>query len=143
MSRKFTVTVICSLTLLALAGSAGAANGADRASTNWDEVKTWSHERKNEAVETGKQALAASRKELRELEAASRKAGREAQSAQRESIRALKTKMAAARRELAAARKAGVNTWASTRDRFTSAFKDLTATREKAGTAGTAGTAKH
>lgn len=108
-----------------------AAGAADRPLT-WDDVKTWSIEKKEEAIASGKKALAATDRKIEQLEAAARKSGKAADAAHQQNMKELKAHRAAAGARLDQLQKAGAEAWNGTRDAFATAYKDLSASHDKA-----------
>ena len=129
-----TVSALALGTLLALSGGsvlAASHQAGDRQST-WEDVKSWTHEKKNDAVAAGRKMIAATDRKLEELQAQARKAGTETSEAHRKNMAELQAKKAAAAAELAKLEKAGTTAWTGTRDAFAAAYKDLTESSDKA-----------
>lgn len=118
--------VLCSATLFA-ASSAVAQQGG-----TWEDIKTWSHDKKTDAVAAGKKMLAATDEKLKELEAHARKSGTETQAAHKKNVKELKAQRDAAAKKLAQLEKASATAWNGTRDAFAAAYKDLTDSHAKA-----------
>ena len=123
--------------LLALCGATALAAshaGADKGST-WEDIKTWSHEKKSDAVAAGKKMLAATDDKIKALDAEARKSGTDTQAAHKKNMQELKAQREAAAKKLAQLEKASATAWTGTRDAFAAAYKDLTDSHAKASTA--------
>jgi hypothetical protein len=129
-----TVRVLALGSLLAISGSGALSashQAGDRQST-WEDVKSWTHAKKNDAVAAGRTMIAATDRKLEELQAQARKAGTETSEAHKKNMAELQAKKAAAAAELAKLEKAGSTAWTGTRDAFAAAYKDLTESSDKA-----------
>lgn len=119
--------------------SATTAFAASHAATDkggtWDDIKTWSHEKKTDAVAAGKKMLAATDEKIKAIEAEARKSGTDTQAAHKKNMEELKAQRAAAATKLAQLEKASATAWTGTRDAFAAAYKDLTDSHAKASTA--------
>lgn len=120
---------LCSATAFAASHAA-----ADKGST-WEDIKTWSHEKKTDAVAAGKKMLAATDEKIKALEAEAKKSGHETQAAHKQNMKELKAQREAAAKKLAQMEKASATAWNGTRDAFAAAYKDLTDSHTKASTA--------
>jgi hypothetical protein len=123
------------LTALLALGSTSALAASHLASekqSTWEDVKTWTHEKKNDAVATGKKMIAATDKKIDEMQAQAKKAGTDTSDAHKKNMAELQAKKAAAAAELAKLEKAGATAWTGTRDAFAAAYKDLTESSDKA-----------
>ncbi len=109
-----------------------ASHTAAEKSTTWEDVKAWSHDKKNDAVAAGKKMIAATDKKMKELDAAAKKAGSDTGAAHRANMKELEAKKVAAAARLAEMQKAGAKAWDSARDGFATAYKDLTESQDKA-----------
>jgi hypothetical protein len=129
--RFLTATACAALALSAMPARAASHAAADKAVT-WEDVKTWTVEKKNDAISTGKKMLAATDKKLDEMQAQAKKSGTEASEAHKKNMQELQAKRAAAAAELDKLEKASATAWTGTRDAFAKAYKDLTDSHDKA-----------
>jgi hypothetical protein len=131
---KNTATTLAFATLLALGSTAAlaASHLASEKQSTWEDVKSWTHEKKNDAVATGKKMIAATDKKIDEMQAQAKKAGTDTSDAHKKNMAELQAKKAAAAAELAKMEKAGATAWTGTRDAFAAAYKDLTESSDKA-----------
>ena len=131
---RTTVTTLAWATLLALGSSAAlsASHLASERQSTWEDVKTWTHEKKNDAVAAGQKMIAATDRKMDDLQAQAKKAGTDTSEAHKKNMSDLQAKKAAAAAELAKLEKAGATAWTGTRDAFTAAYKDLTESSDKA-----------
>jgi hypothetical protein len=129
---KTTLTALCATLALAAAPVLAASHAAAEKPMTWEDVKSWTVEKKNDAVVAGKKMLAATDKKLDELQAQAKKSGTEASEAHKKNMQELKAKRAAAASELDKLGKAGATAWTGTRDAFANAYKDLTDSHDKA-----------
>jgi hypothetical protein len=128
------VSTLALATLLALGGNAtlAASHLASEKASTWEDVKSWTHDKKNDAVAAGKKMIAASDKKIEEAQAQAKKAGTDTSEAHKKNMAELQAKKAAAAAELAKLEKAGATAWTGTRDAFAAAYKDLTESSDKA-----------
>ena len=117
---------LCSASLFAASPAVAQQGGT------WDDIKTWSHEKKTDAVAAGKKMLAATDEKIKALEAEAKKSGTETQAAHKKNIKELKAQREAAAKKLAQMEKASATAWTGTRDAFAAAYKDLTDSHAKA-----------
>ena len=109
-----------------------ASHAAGEKNSTWEDVKTWTHEKKNDAVAAGKKMIAATDKKMEEVQAQAKKAGTETSDAHKQNMKDLQAKKAAAAAQLDKMEKAGATAWTGTRDAFAAAYKDLTESSDKA-----------
>jgi len=128
------VSAIALGTLLAVSSGAAlsASHLAGERQSTWADIKSWTHEKKNDAVAAGRKLIAATDRQLEALQAQARKAGTETSEAHKKNMAELQAKKAAAAAELAKLEKAGTTAWTGTRDAFAAAYKDLTESSDKA-----------
>jgi hypothetical protein len=129
-----TISAIALGVLLAVSSSVAlsASHLAGEKQSTWEDVKSWTHEKKNDAVAAGRKMIAATDRKLEEMQAQARKAGTETSEAHKKNMVELQAKKAAAAAELAKLEKAGATAWTGTRDAFAAAYKDLTESSDKA-----------
>jgi outer membrane murein-binding lipoprotein Lpp len=102
------------------------------ADTWWDKVKSYSVEKKNEAMTYGRQLVRDTDRQIRSLERRAAKASGEAKDQLDSDIRELKTKRAAASNKLDEMGKATGAAWDEAKDGFADAYKDLQDAYERA-----------
>jgi hypothetical protein len=94
----------------------------------WDQVKTFSVEKKQAAVEYGKSLVHETDEKIKDLEAQAAKSSGEAKAAQDRSIKELKEKRADAATKLDEMKEASGSAWDATKQGFADAYKDLSQT---------------
>jgi uncharacterized iron-regulated membrane protein len=109
-----------------------ASHVAGEKTSTWEDVKSWTHEKKNDAVAAGKKMIAATDKKIEEAQAQAKKAGTDTSEAHKQNMKDLQAKKAAAAAQLKKMEKAGATAWTGTRDAFAAAYKDLTESSDKA-----------
>jgi hypothetical protein len=129
---KTTLTSLCATLALAAAPVLAASHAAGEKALTWEDVKSWTVEKKNDAVVAGKKMLASTDKKIDELQAQAKKSGTEASDAHKKNMQELQAKRAAAAAELDKLEKAGATAWAGTRDAFARAYRDLTESQHQA-----------
>ena len=133
MTKKpLSVASLCAVLVLAAAPALAASHAAAEKTSTWEDVKSWTIEKKNDAIAAGKRMLAATDKKLEELQAQARKSGTEASEAHKKNMQELQAKRAAAAAELEKLERAGATAWAGTRDAFARAYRELTESQEQA-----------
>jgi cytochrome c556 len=130
--NKLLLTISLCAALGLSAPALAASHAAGEKMPTWEEVKTWTVEKKNDAVTAGKKMLAATDKKLDELSAQAKKSGTEASEAHKKNMQELKAKRAAAAAELDKLGAASATAWNGTRDAFANAYRDLTDSHDKA-----------
>lgn len=120
--------VAATLTTLLAFGSVQAAGEK----STWEEVKGWTHEKKDDAVAAGRKLLDATDKQIADMQAQAKKSGTETSEAHQRNMKELQAKKAAAAAQLDKLGKAGATAWNGTRDAFAAAYKDLTEAQDKA-----------
>lgn len=98
----------------------------------WDQVKTFTVEKKQAAVEYGKDLVRETDEKIKELEAQAAKSTGEAKAAQERSIEELKAKRAQAATKLDEMGEASGSAWDATKQGFAEAYKDLSQTFNRA-----------
>lgn len=101
------------------------ASAASQVGEAWDQVKTFTVEKKQAAVEYGKNLVRETDEKIKELEAQAAKSSGEAKAAQERSIKELKQKRAQTAAKLDDMGKASGNAWDATKQGFADAYKDL------------------
>ncbi len=91
----------------------------------WDQVKTFTVEKKQAAVEYGKTLVRETDDKIKDLEAQAAKSSGEAKAAQERSIKELKAKRAQAAAKLDEMGEASGTAWDATKQGFADAYKDL------------------
>ena len=100
--------------------------------STWDQVKAYSHDKKNEAVAQGKKLMAETDKQIGQLEADAKKASADTKDAYHKTVADLKVKQKEASMKLAEMEKASSNAWDATKTGFANAYKDLSDAASKA-----------
>ncbi len=100
-------------------------SAASQVGEAWDQVKTFTVEKKQAAVEYGKNLVRETDEKIEELEARAAKSSGEAKAAQERSIKELKEKRAQTAAKLDDMGKASGNAWDATKQGFADAYKDL------------------
>jgi len=98
----------------------------------WEKVKSFTVDKKNDAVKFGKRLVRDSDNQLKKLEADAKKASGDTKTAYNEQIKEIKAKRAAAGKKLDEMGKATGSAWDSAKDGFADAYKDLRDSFEKA-----------
>jgi hypothetical protein len=132
-----TALAACFGVLVALGAPAAlaASHAAGEKTSTWEDVKSWTHDKKNDAVAAGKKMIAATDKKIEEMQAQAKKSGTETSEAHKKNMQELQAKKAAAAAQLDKMEKAGATAWTGTRDAFAAAYKDLTESSDKAAAA--------
>lgn len=91
----------------------------------WDQVKTFTVEKKQAAVEYGKNLVRETDEKIQELEVQAAKSSGEAKAAQERSLEELKAKRAETANKLDDMSKASGSAWDATKQGFADAYKDL------------------
>jgi hypothetical protein len=132
MHRSFLAACLAALLAFGSASVVAASHAAGEKASTWEDVKTWTHEKKNDAVAAGKKMIAATDKKIEEMQAQARKSGSDTSEAHKKNMQDLQAKKAAAAAQLDKMEKAGATAWTGTRDAFAAAYKDLTESSDKA-----------
>jgi Flp pilus assembly protein TadB len=103
-----------------------------KASEAWNTVKSYSVERKNEAVAYGKKLVRQTDREIKELDRKAAKASDEAKAQFQNDAKELRAKRAEASRKLDKMGKASAAAWEDAKNDFADAYKDLHQTYDKA-----------
>lgn len=101
------------------------ASAASQVGEAWDQVKTFTVEKKQAAVEYGKNLVRETDEKIKELEAQAAKSSGEAKAAQERSIKELKAKRAETASKLDDMSKSSGSAWDATKQGFADAYKDL------------------
>lgn len=123
MIRTITAAILLAGVLGLLASHP--AYAASQVGEAWDQVKTFTVEKKQAAVEYGKNLVRETDEKIKELEAQAAKSSGEAKAAQERSIKELKAKRAQTEAKLDDMGKASGNAWDATKQGFADAYKDL------------------
>ena len=107
------------------AGQTPAKDVSKKTADAWDTVKSYSVEKKNEAVAFGKKLVRETDAKIKGLEAKASRAKGDTKAQYDREIKDLKTKRAQASKKLDEMGKASGSAWDATRDGFADAYKDL------------------
>ena len=132
MHKAFIAATLGAMMALGSATALAASHAAGEKSSTWEDVKSWTHDKKNDAVAAGKKMIAATDKKMEEAQAQAKKAGTDTSEAHKQNMKDLQAKKAAAAAQLEKMEKAGATAWTGTRDAFAAAYKDLTESSDKA-----------
>lgn len=102
------------------------------AADTWDNVKSYTIEKKNEAVSYGKRLVRNTDREIRSLERKASQSSDEVKANVQSDVRELKAKRAEASKKLDAMGKATGAAWDEAKDGFADAYKDLQESYERA-----------
>jgi hypothetical protein len=129
MARAIVFSLLaCALSLLTLQPTPAAAQAGE----TWDQVKSYSVEKKQAAVDYGKNLVRETDAKIEELEAQAAKSSGEAKAAKERTIEELKEKRAQAAAKLDEMGKASGTAWDATKQGFADAYKDLSQTYSRA-----------
>ena len=132
MNKAILAATLSAVLALGSVTALAASHAAGEKTSTWEDVKTWTHEKKNDAVAAGKKMIAATDKKMDEAQAQAKKAGTDTSEAHKQNMKDLQAKKAAAAAQLDKMEKAGATAWTGTRDAFAAAYKDLTESSDKA-----------
>lgn len=119
--------------LPALAAEQSAASGAsEQASQAWNDIRSYSVDKKNEAVAYGKKLLKQSDTEIAKLDADAGKASGAAKDEWKKQMANLKTARTQAAAKLERMEKAGGSAWNDAKDGFADAYRDLRGAYDRA-----------
>ena len=118
----------CAFTLFTLQPTPASAQVGE----TWDQVKAYTVEKKQAAVDYGKNLVRETDAKIKELEAQAAKSTGEAKAAQERNIEELKEKRAEAAAKLDEMGQASGSAWDATKRGFADAYKDLSQTYNKA-----------
>jgi hypothetical protein len=102
------------------------------AAGTWDDIKSYSVEKKNEAVAYGKKLVRETDRGIRDLEREAGKQSEEAKANVRRDVKELKAKRAQAAKKLDEMGKASSAAWVEAKNGFADAYKDLQDAYQKA-----------
>jgi len=102
------------------------------AADTWDEVKSYSVEKKDEAVAYGKKLVRQTDREIKELDRKAAKASGEAKAQFQSDMKELKAKRAEASKKLDQMGKATNAAWDEAKNGFADAYKDLRDSTDRA-----------
>jgi hypothetical protein len=108
------------------------ASGPAVAADDWDKVKSYSVEKKNEAVAYGKKLVRETDREMKALDRSASKASDEAKAQFHSDMQELKTKRKEASKKLDEMGKATDAAWDDAKNGFATAYKDLQDSYQKA-----------
>ena len=91
----------------------------------WDDVKSYTVDRKNDAVALGKKLVRDTDREIKELDRKAAKASDEAKAQIRSDMKVLRAKRAAAAKKLDEMGKASAEAWDNAKNGFADAYRDL------------------
>lgn len=100
--------------------------------STWEQVKSYTHEKKTEVVAEGKKMIAATDKKIDALKADAAKSSGEVKKAHEQNMKELQAKRHAAQLELDKMEKSASHTWSATKEGFHQAYKDLHQAYDKA-----------
>jgi uncharacterized protein YoaH (UPF0181 family) len=103
-------------------------SAASQVGDAWDQMKTFTVEKKQAAVEYGKTLVRETDEKIKELEAQAATSSGEAKAAQERSIKELKEKRTQTATKLDDMSKTSGNAWDATKQGFADAYKDLSQT---------------
>lgn len=126
-------TLIKTMSALTLALSTSLAMAAEPGA--WEKIKTFAHDKKEDAVAEGKKLLAATDKKIESMKTDVSKANADTRKAHEKNMEELRAKRKAAAAELERLEKSAANTWDATKTGFSNAYKDLHESVEKAAAA--------
>ena len=129
MARMITLGVIAAALAMSLSPVAVAASQLDDA---WNQVKSFTVENKDAAVDYGKKLVRDTDAKLKELQDKADKSSGDTKAAYERSIKDLKVKRDAAAAKLDEMGKASGHAWDSTKQGFADAYKDLGQSYDKA-----------
>lgn len=95
------------------------------AADDWDKIKSYSVEKKNEAVGFGKKLVRQTDREIKQLERKAARTSEEVKANVRSDVKELKAKRAEASRKLDEMGKATGAAWEEAKNGFADAYKDL------------------
>lgn len=102
------------------------------AADDWDRIKSYSVEKKNEAVGFGKKLVRQTDREIKQLERKAARTSEEVKANVRSDVKELKAKRAEASRKLDEMGKATAGAWDEAKNGFADAYRDLHDSYEKA-----------
>lgn len=102
------------------------------AADTWDQIKSYSTEKKNEAVAYGRKLVRQTDRGIKELDRKASKASGEAKAQFQSDVKELKAKRAEASKKLDQMGKATNAAWDEAKNGFADAYKDLQESYEKA-----------
>ena len=138
MTRRICPSVLATVLTLALAlpatviGQPTSTDVSKKTGEAWDAVKSYTMDKKNEAVAQGKQLVKETDDKIKQLEGKASKASGEAKVQYDKEIKDLKAKRAQAARKLDEMSKASAASWDSAKQGFADAYKDLHQSYDKA-----------
>ena len=137
MLRRLGCTIIAGV-LLALAAPPFAMaqpeprDMSKKADEAWDSLKSYTVDKKQQAMATGRKVIRAIDRDIKDLERSGAKAGGAAKAQMREDVKALKAERAEAEKKLIAMRKASAEAWDGTKNAFIDAARALNESVQKA-----------
>lgn len=129
MARATVLGILAGVLSLSLAVSSPAFS---QVRETWDQVKSFTIEKKDAALEYGKGLVREADAEIKELEEKAAKSTGETKAAYERNIKELKEKRAKAGVKLDDMGKATANAWDATKEGFADAYKDLRQSYNKA-----------
>ncbi len=133
MTRRLRAAVVVTLLVPALAmAETTASDVSKKTSEAWNTVKSYSVERKDEAMAYGRKLVRQTDREISSLEKKAGKASDEAKANFQKDVQELKAKRAQASKKLDEMGKASEAAWDDAKDGFADAWKDLQGSYEKA-----------
>jgi hypothetical protein len=122
--KMWTRHVACAL-LAVMSVGAQAAGDQGTQLTTWERFKSYAHNEKDVAVKEGQKLIAATDKQLEEMKQQAKDAKKEALAAHKASMAELEAKKKAAQAELDKMGRSTSTAWEATKDGFANAYKDL------------------
>ncbi len=137
MSSAFRSSLAIVFLALAAFGASGQSAGNQQAGS-WEQIKAYSHEKKQDAVTHGKKLMREIDKKIAEAGAAAKKSRADLKTANEANMKDLQARKKAAQAKLAEMEKAGASAWEATKTGFADAYRDLHHAVEKAHAGATA-----
>ena len=105
---------------------------SQKAEDSWESLKSYTVEKKKEAMATGRKVMRDLDREIKKVEGVASKASGDAKAQMQKEIKALKAQRAEASKKLDAMGKATAEAWDSTKEGFVKAARDLKEATQKA-----------
>ena len=125
MGMKFVVAVLAAVLSQLTFAQTTAKDVSKKAGETADTIKSYSVDKKNEAVAYGKKLLSAADRDIKKLESSASKASGDTKAQMQEELKGLKADRAAVAKKLDEMGKASGEAWDGTKNAFADAYKDL------------------